>query len=63
LQTGKHELRRPVNLLADCDERRCRDDDATDPERVNGDRGFQTADLRESVDCSPASELTLSVTA
>jgi len=56
LQTGRHELRRPVDLVADCDERRCLDEEVADPERVSGDRGLQTADLRDSVDCS-ASEL------
>jgi len=52
LQTGRHELRRPVNLVADCDDRRCFDDEVTDPERVSGDRGFQAAALRVSVACS-----------
>ena len=62
LQTGRHELRRPVDLVADCDDRRFRDEEATDPERVSGDRGLQIVDLRDSVDCS-ASELILSATA
>lgn len=42
VQTGRHELRRAVNLVAECDERRRLDDEvATDPERVSGERDFQ----------------------
>jgi len=55
LQTGRHELRRPVSLVADCDERRCLDDEATEPERISGDRAVEAVDLRwDSVDCSPS---------
>jgi len=57
LQTGRHELRRLVNLVADCDDRRCLDDEVTEPERVSGDLGLQTVDLRDSVDGSALSEL------
>jgi len=60
LQTGRHELRRPVNLVADCDDRRCLDEEATDPERVNGDRGFHAVVLR--VCSTTSSELRLSST-
>jgi hypothetical protein len=42
LQTGTHELRRPTVReptppVPACDDRRRREDDATDPERVSGD--------------------------
>ena len=51
LQTGRHELRRPVDLVADCDDRLCRD--ATDPERVSG-RPATTLLLAPACCCSAA---------